>query len=402
MEPTNPPSVPPVPQMRPLPQPQVPQPPTPPGMNVAKVGLPPLPGAASGPNGEGPTIDEAPGDAAVQLSIWQHPFVQNIVPLLTSLVVHAAIIVFAIGTYKVIQVTRPKDQEQLIDANASIVDAPEGGIPHPGTGGDPNRDAAQDKVLDVPPDSQGINDKAGKDLSTALSGGGSGDSADSIIGLSANGTGMGSGKGTGSGKGDGTGSGSGDGGALAVFGMPGGGGGIGPKSTFVGVSGNARKIVYVLDATGSMMSSFDALRVQLRTAVQNLRPPQSFDIVFINEHNPPPLAPALLFTTPENKRKAQEYVDTMAPRGGTNPLPAITKAFELQPEMIFLLIDPSDFPDKQAVIDLVAKQNTKSKIKLNILAFEGKDAENEKFLKDLATQSGGVYRFITEKDLAGE
>jgi hypothetical protein len=95
-----------------------------------------------------------------------------------------------------------------------------------------------------------------------------------------------------------------------------------------------------------------------------------------------------------------EYVDTMAPRGGTDPLPAITKAFELQPEMIFLLIDPSDFPDKQAVISLVAKQNAKAKIKLNIIAFEGHDVENEKFLKELATQSGGIYKYISSKELA--
>jgi hypothetical protein len=257
--------------------------------------------------------------------------------------------------------------------------------------------------LDVPPDSQGIAEKQGKDLTQALAGGGSGDSADNVIGVSANGLGMGAGKGTGAGRGSGTGSGSGDGsGALAPFGVPGGGGGIGPKSTFVGVSGNAKKIVFVLDATGSMMSAFDALRVQLRTAVQNLRPPQSFDIVFINEHNPPPLSPTLLFVTPENKRKAQEYVDVMAPRGGTNPLPALEAAFKLGPELIYFLIDPSDFPDKKAVLDLVNAKAMGGKVKMNIIAFEGKDAENEKFLSDLAKSTGGVYRYVSEKDLMNQ
>jgi hypothetical protein len=393
MDPTNPPNVSPT---RPLPQAQV---------------LPPLPtdaaksttaaGAAnSGPGGEGATIDELPGDAAVQLSFWQHPFVQNVMPLVTSVVLHATLIVLAITLIKVVPaVTKAIMKEQVTIPDATMNDGAEGGIPHPGLGGDPNRDAAQDKFMDVPKET-GINDKPGKDLAATLSGGGSGDSGDSVIGVAINGAGMGSGKGAGAGQGSGTGGGTGDGGALAPFGVPGGGGGIGPRSTFVGVSGNAKKIVYVLDATGSMMSSFDALRVQLRTAISNLRPPQSFDIVFINDKSPPPLSPALLFTTPENKRKAMEYVDTMAPRGGTDPLPAITKAFELQPEMIFLLIDPSDFPDKQAVISLVAKQNAKAKIKLNIIAFEGHDVENEKFLKELATQSGGIYKYISSKELA--
>ncbi len=370
-------------------------------MNASKT-LPAALPTNSGPGGEGPTVDEAPGDAAVTLSFWQHPFVQNVMPLLTSLVLHLAIIVIAVTSFKVIQAVKLIVKDQVNIAESTVDQGPEGGIPHPGLGGDPNRDAAQDKFLDVPKDSQGINDKPGKDLATALSGGGSGDSGDSVIGVAINGAGMGSGKGAGSGRGDGTGSGGGDGGPLAPFGVPGGGGGNGPKSTFVGVSGYAKKIVYVLDATGSMSTSFDSLKVQLRAAVSGLRPPQSFNIIFINDKNPPPLAPALLFTTPENKRKADEYVDTFAARGGTEPLPALEKAFAMQPDMIFLLIDPSDFPDKPKILELVNKQNAKAKIKLNIIAFEGKDPENEKFLKDLAAQSGGVYKFVNEKELMGQ
>jgi hypothetical protein len=375
-------------------------------MNASSA-TPPRPLPSPAPNGGGdekPTVDEAPGDAAIQLSFWQHPFVQNVLPFLTSLAVHAGIVALGVGLYAGVKAAKQLvSKEQVIIPEATMTEGPEGGIPHPGLGGDPNRDAAQDKVLDVPPDSQGIAEKQGKDLSQALQGGGSGDSSDSIIGVSATGSGMGSGKGTGSGKGNGTGSGSGDGsGPLAPFGVPGGGGGIGPKSTFVGVSGNAKKIVFVLDATGSMMSAFDALRVQLRTAVTNLRMPQSFDIVFINEHNPPPLGPQLLLVTPENKRKAQEYVDTMAPRGGTNPLPALETAFKLQPELIYFLIDPSDFPDKKAVLDLVNAKAAGGKIKMNIIAFEGKDPENEKFLSDLAKSTGGVYRYVSEKDLMNQ
>ena len=55
-----------------------------------------------------------------------------------------------------------------------------------------------------------------------------------------------------------------------------------------------------------------------------------------------------------------------------------------------------------AVIALVNKQNGKAKIKLNIIAFEGHDVENEKFLKELAAQSGGQYKYIASKDLMNE
>ena len=219
MDLTNPPNVPP---QRPTPQPQMAPPPKPAGMIASSS----LPSATlnTGPGGEGPTIDEAPGDAAVQLSFWQHPFVQNVMPLLTSLVLHAAIIVVAVTSYKVVQAVKSIVKDQVNIAESTVSEGPEGGIPHPGLGGDPDRYANQDKFLDVPPDSQGINDAKGKDLATALSGGGSGDSGDSVIGVAINGSGMGSGKGSGTGRGDGTGSGGGDGGPLAPFGVPGGGG----------------------------------------------------------------------------------------------------------------------------------------------------------------------------------
>ena len=389
MEPSNPPSVPPIPQMRPLPQPKVPLP-------AAGVATPPQPDG-------GATIDEAGGEAAVQLSFWQLPFVQNVLPLLTSLMLHIGILVLGIATWRVVEAIRSPNREQVIVPDAAINEGPEGGIPHPGLGGDPNRDAAQDKFPDVPKDSQGIAEKPSKDLTTALTGGGSGDSSDNVIAVGINGTGMGAGKGSGSGKGDGLGSGSGDGsGLLAPFGVPGGGGGIGPKSTFVGTSGNANKIVYVLDATGSMLPSFDNLRNEVRKSISNLKLPQSFDIVFINENKPPPLAPALLICTPENKRKAAEYVDTMAPRGGTDPLPALEKAFALQPQLIYFLIDPSDFPDQKAVLELVSKQDAKGKIKMNIISFEGDDnPKNQAFLAQLAKQTGGVFKTLTAKELGG-
>jgi hypothetical protein len=92
----------------------------------------------------------------------------------------------------------------------------------------------------------------------------------------------------------------------------------------------------------------------------------------------------------------------MAPRGGTNPLPALEAAFKLGPELIYFLIDPSDFPDKKAVLDLVNAKALGGKIKMNIIAFEGKDAENEKFLQDLAKSTGGVYRYVSEKDLMNQ
>jgi hypothetical protein len=36
---------------------------------------------------------------------------------------------------------------------------------------------------------------------------------------------------------------------------------------------------------------------------------------------------------------------------------------------------------------------------LNIIAYEGNDVENNRFLRELAKRTGGVYRFVNEREL---
>jgi len=265
---------------------------------------------AAAPQGADAPIQEQPHQD--QRSFWQQPFVQNVLPFLTSLVLHIGVIVFGLLMLKVGQaVVVALRQEQIIVPEAEmVVNGPEGGIPHPGLGGDPTRDAAQDKFPDVPKDSKGLAEKPGPTLQVSLIGGGGGEAdGQTQIALVANAT-LGSGSGVGAGVGKGYGSGTGDGtGALAPFGVPGGGGGLGPKSNFIGLGGNAKRIAFVCDASGSMLNMFDALRVELRKSVSSLIPIQSFNVVFFRDEG---LQAAdlrsLLIATPESKRKTFEFL----------------------------------------------------------------------------------------------
>src|SRR6185312_2968605 len=139
-------------------------------------------------------------------------------------------------------------------------------------------------------------------------GGGEGDSNDTTIGVSLSGGGIGHGKGTGGGIGDLAGGGEGDGsGALAMFGTP-GGGGIGPKGPVFGHGGNAKRIAFVCDASGSMLNKFSILRRELDTTVHGLRIIQSFNIIFFQEQNCIALDNrSLVVATPDNKLKAESF-----------------------------------------------------------------------------------------------
>src|SRR5207248_6263322 len=123
------------------------------------------------------TVDEVPGegDLALERSFWQIPFVQDILPFLTSLVLHLGLIGLGILLYKTAEKMGDVTIVPTVIPSEVIIEGAEvGGIPHPGLGDDATRDAAQDQFKDVPPDSTGVADKPSTSLQMALAGGGGG------------------------------------------------------------------------------------------------------------------------------------------------------------------------------------------------------------------------------------
>ena len=125
------------------------------------------------------------------LGFWQQPWVQNILPFVTSLAVHAAIIILMII---VIGVTREiikqvKAQEQTIIPDASLAETMSpGGVPNVGLANNPFEKAMQNTTPDggTP---EGWAKKAGAlDKVAAAEGGGAGDSNPSALGLIGGGT----------------------------------------------------------------------------------------------------------------------------------------------------------------------------------------------------------------------
>ena len=396
---------------------QSPTPPTPPQPS----NLPPPPQPMMSPPMMHPTMAPPPmqpptaplGDAVApplppdlfpRLSFWQQPWVQNVLPLVTSLTIHAAIIivgvVLALGA-KVYTTMKPLEEQIIVPDAAIVEEGPAGGVQNVGIGGDPTRPSAQDEYAEG---GEGWAPKPGdKDATAALMGGGDGDSSDAVIGLSAAGGGFGQGAGVGSGAGDSRGSGSGDGGGpLAPFGTP-GGGGIGTRSNFLGVRGNARTVVFVCDASGSMINTFGSLKAELVKAISRLKSVQGFNIVFFQDEKCTALDQNLLFATPENKRRAFKWLDEQTTTGTTNPIPGIELAFKNKPQLIYLLTD-ADFPDNNAVREAVKRMNTTKQTRVNTIIFvgEGDDDVTSTFvdlMKEVAKDNGGVYARVKESDL---
>ncbi len=188
----------------------------------------------------------------------------------------------------------------------------------------------------------------------------------------------------------GIGAGGGDVGGLSL------GGGAGPE--FFGLEATApgvRTIVYVVDRSGSMIGTFSAVRAELRRSISALRRSQKFHVVFFNSGEPvenPPLRP--VNAVDANKREFFDFLEAVAPGGGTRPEPALRKALALEPDLIYFL---SDGVFDASLLDRLAEWNRGGRTKIFTIAYL--DQSGRQLLETIARVHGGEFKFVTEDDL---
>ena len=360
----------------------------------------PIPGAI--PPADSP---DAPGTAGVDgsrepaVSFLQRPWVQTVLPFVTSLTVHAGILILGIVAVKLFAsqvVSVVREMEQTIVAESTLQDKRPGDVPNVGLRDNPFTEPTQEQSPDS--DKQGgWAKRPGPTVDIQASAGSGENETTSLIGLGIGGP-IGSGPGSNAGGGTGDGS-----GPLARFGAP-GGGAIGPRGPVFGDGGKARRIVFVCDATGSMLNKMATLRFELENAVSSLKPSQSFNIVFY--YDGPKVQAAdmggLLSATPDNKRNAFKFLDNVTATGQTDPIPAIQLAFRQKPDLIYLLSDgglDDNLRTNKEVTDEIDRLNPGRKVTINTIMFDGYQEEAEAVMSKIANDTGGKYRYVKESDL---
>ena len=175
------------------------------------------------------------------------------------------------------------------------------------------------------------------------------------------------------------------------------------------------RIVYICDASGSMMSKMDLLKLELDKSVEQLQPVQAFDVIFFqdslgNPNSQIDLSPDLMMATAGNKKKLYTFLQDIVGQSSTHVIPALTTAFNLptRPELIYLLTDGA-FEDEgsAAVIDAINSLNAQKKVKVNtiLFVFVAKDIDPDELkeasaaMKRIATDNGGVYNQVSVSDL---
>lgn len=113
------------------------------------------------------------------------------------------------------------------------------------------------------------------------------------------------------------------------------------SASFAGLQAtNARTIVYVVDASGSMIGSFRTVLDELTRSLDALVPAQSFAIIFFQRNLAIDVPPAGRLV-PVSRRSTADAVSwarrEVIPAGRSNPVEALRRALALKPDCVFLL-----------------------------------------------------------------
>jgi hypothetical protein len=196
---------------------------------------------------------------------------------------------------------------------------------------------------------------------------------------------------------------------LAIIGIGAGGGGdfskygltvgAGPGPAFFGLGQSARgarKIVYVVDRSGSMMDTFVYVQAELKRSIGALRRSQKFHVIFFNTGRPLENPPQRLVSAIDaHKEKFFDFLSGVSPSGGTKPGAALRRAIALEPDLVYLLSDGIDFePRLHADLD---EWNRARRVRIYTIAYL--DRTGSELLEQIAREHHGEFKFVSEDDL---
>ncbi len=188
----------------------------------------------------------------------------------------------------------------------------------------------------------------------------------------------------------------------------------GESATFVGIrSTNARRIVYVIDASGSMIRSLKIVLGELARSLDALAESQSFGIIFFQGDEALMVPPTnrLVAATEQATIEALQWIQRrVIPSGRSNPLAAIEMSLGLRPDVIFLLSEnitgsgPFEI-DQEDLLGLLEKLNPadprtgRRATRINCVQFLYPDPLDT--LKKIAQRHGGPkgYKFLDADEL---
>lgn len=184
---------------------------------------------------------------------------------------------------------------------------------------------------------------------------------------------------------------------------------------------NASRIIYVIDASGSLTPYLQIVLNEMFRSLRRLDDRQQFAIIFFQEDRAVPVPPTgrLQRATDNAKDRAIDWINSgtnVVPGYGSNPMAALEMAFDLHPEVVFLLSDSITGSgayevDQELLLSALEELNPvvddatgRRDVQVNCIQFLGEDEDRLGTMKRIAELHGGDggYRVFDRKQMGLE
>ena len=186
----------------------------------------------------------------------------------------------------------------------------------------------------------------------------------------------------------------------------------GIRATMFGQGGNARRLAYIIDASGSLIDTLPFAIEELKRSIGELSEKQSFTVIFFQGDSAIEVPPAGLNTAdPEYKQQVTRWIDmdsgNVIPAGQSNPVTALRLALKYKPQLIFLLSDNITGQgqyelNQRRLLEEIKKANS-GNTKINTIQFLYPDPLAKigfkPTMQQISDSTGGIYKFVDGREL---
>ena len=171
----------------------------------------------------------------------------------------------------------------------------------------------------------------------------------------------------------------------------------------------ADHVVFVIDRSGSMVGTFDTVRLAMYMYVSEMAADQDFHVVLFAagnvEENPPR---RLVRATPDAKIQLVDFLKGIRPGDQTDPLPALRRGFAVlngakKPDgtegvkLMYLLTD-GEFRQSDKVVEAVRQMNAAKdgpRVHINTILYGARSPQAAKVMKLIAKENKGRYTYAS-------
>ncbi len=189
----------------------------------------------------------------------------------------------------------------------------------------------------------------------------------------------------------------------------------GIRATMYGTGGNARRLAYIIDASGSLIDTLPFVIEELKRSIGELSEKQTFTIIFFQGDSAIEVPPSGLHPADrEYKQQVINWIDmdsgNIVPTGQSNPVTALRMALKYKPQLVFLLSDNitgyGQYElNQEKLLTEITKANS-GNTKINTIQFLYPDPLAKVGLKptmqQISEKTGGIYKFIDGRELGIE